>query len=90
MALNVKFEGKEYNGWKNYETWNVALWIGNTENIYFGAVEFMKDVNPVKEPYKAFVISCGLSAQLTPDGIPYMNSRLDYDALDEMMKDFLE
>lgn len=22
---------KTYNGWTNYETWNVALWIGNEE-----------------------------------------------------------
>ena len=23
-----------YNGWTNYETWNVALWIGNEEGSY--------------------------------------------------------
>jgi len=23
-----------YNGWKNYETWNVALWIDNEEPMY--------------------------------------------------------
>ena len=27
-------EDKRYNGWKNYETWNVALWIGNEEGSY--------------------------------------------------------
>lgn len=23
-----------YNGWKNWETWNVALWCGSEEGIY--------------------------------------------------------
>lgn len=80
---------KDYNGWKNRETWNVAAHINNTENLYFGAVEFMKSVNPIKDPYKGFVISCGLSAQITPDGVPYMTSRLDYEALDAMMKELI-
>jgi hypothetical protein len=27
-------ETKTYNGWTNYETWNVALWIDNEEGSY--------------------------------------------------------
>ena len=27
-------EAKTYNGWRNYETWNVALWIGNEQGSY--------------------------------------------------------
>ena len=24
-----------YNGWTNYETWNVALWVNNDEGSYY-------------------------------------------------------
>jgi hypothetical protein len=30
--MSEKSEG--YNGWKNYETWAVALWIDNEEPLY--------------------------------------------------------
>jgi hypothetical protein len=76
-----------YEGWENYDTWNVSLWINNTRYIYEGAVDFMKE-NPDKDnPYKAFVISCGLSGQKTDDGIYYMSPKLNYNELNDMMRE---
>lgn len=78
-----------YEGWANYDTWNVSLWINNTYNFYTEAVEFMKD-NPDKDnPYKAFVTSCGLSDQATPDGIWYMSPKLNFDELNDMMRELI-
>lgn len=30
----MKMEDKKYNGWTNYETWVVNLWMDNDENSY--------------------------------------------------------
>lgn len=43
MATN---DEKGYNGWKNYETWNVALWINNdqgTQEMVLDAAREFKD-----------------------------------------------
>jgi hypothetical protein len=33
---------KTYNGWSNYETWNVALWIDNEQDLYKDAKEMAR------------------------------------------------
>ena len=32
-----------YNGWRNYETWNVALWIDNEQSTYSEAREMVRE-----------------------------------------------
>lgn len=36
-------ENKGYNGWNNYETWNVALWIDNEESTYREARDMVRE-----------------------------------------------
>jgi len=34
-----------YEGWTNYETWNVALWIDNEYAIYLSKIELFKVIS---------------------------------------------
>lgn len=78
---------KMYNGWKNYDTWNIAMWLSNDEPSYRAVVEFMKD-HKGDAPYKDFLIDSGLDTQKTPDGAKYMDPELDFAALNDFMKEF--
>ena len=71
----------EYNGWKNYETWNVALWLGNDEGLYHFAREFKH------KGYRALALALGelFESGQTRDGVQWLDSSLDYDELDRML-----
>jgi len=54
----------EYNGWENYETWNVALWINNSEGLYHLAMEVGNYVDFIDLLNDQGIVS-------TPDGVKY-------------------
>ena len=66
-----------YNGWANYETWNVALWIGNDEGLYNLAREC--------DDYETFREMMGETE--TPDEVAWNDSGLDIDELNEMIQE---
>ena len=78
-----------YNGWKNRQTWNVALRIGNDEPLYRAAVEYAQTHKGTKM-YANFIKSIGLDTERTPDNIAYISTRLDYKALNEMMSELID
>lgn len=70
---------ERYNGWKNYQTWNVALWIGNDEVFY----DIAKDC----ENYEHFREIMMQESSMTPDAVMWDDIKLDIDELDEMIKE---
>lgn len=77
-----------YNGWKNYETWNVSLWINNDYENYKQAQQVMKD-NPTIT-YKELMKIMVLSDNETPDGVDWLSDDLAYDELNEMVKELAQ
>jgi hypothetical protein len=70
-----------YNGWKNYETWNVALWMNNDEGLY----ELVQIVANMEGDYDAFasIMLNDYGMEATPDGVKWDDPRLDIRALTE-------
>ena len=67
---------KTYNGWKNWESWNVALWIGNDEVLYLMANDCYEGSNTAEEACEKFVkIINGLGFEMvrscTQDGAEF-------------------
>jgi len=76
-----------YNGWTNWETWNVALWIGNDEGLYSMARD-CRDYAQFVEQMRELGEDCGDATGIsreTPDGVAWNDSGLDTDELDDMI-----
>jgi len=79
-----------YNGWKNYETWNVSLWLGNDEGLYLAMGEYVEE-SKGKSTYRGLMRFLGFSGSMTtPDRVRWLSSKLDYARLDEMVRENVE
>ena len=69
-----------YNGWANYETWNVALWIQNDKGLYSEAMHCANYQELVNLLY-----DCG--SKETPDGVKWDDVKVDGLAVNEMISE---
>jgi len=67
-----------YNGHKNWNHWNVALWIANDEGLYRLALQFLRECGG-RTGAAAELLLSELRAggkEKTPDGAPYTRTSL--------------
>ena len=78
-------EENKYNGWANYETWNVSLWINNNPTMYAVAND-----SRVKN-YRDFVrLATSLGITQTGDGVKFNDKKVFYIEIDDMIKEIRE
>ena len=63
---------RTYNGWTNYETWNVVLWIENDEGIYTFIRE--NDICCYEDLLEAFY---EFGTKETPDGVKWNDPKIN-------------
>lgn len=76
-----------YNGYTNYETWNICLWISNDEGLnelaascddYGSFTETLKEVNTVEEFHAGRISNAYRPiAFQTPDGVAWNDSAVN-------------
>ena len=61
-----------YNGWSNYQTWNVVLWIENDEDLYNLVNQFEI---ACYEDLLDVLYDCG--SKETPDGVKWTDPKIN-------------
>jgi hypothetical protein len=74
-----------YNGWTNYQTWNVVLWIDNDEGLYNLRKELGNDYNRIVSFMES---NCEGDIRFrTPDGVSWNDSGINVDEINRNWAD---
>ena len=81
-SINLWDTPEKYNGWNDWTTWNVALWIRN-DLCYYNIAKDCKDYMDFLYEMQAM---CGFYS--TPDGADY--GEANYDEMNEVIQEIKE
>ena len=70
VTYQANLSDTEYNGWTNYETWNVALWLQNDENLYYLCRDIGNYVDTIDVLNDDGIVA-------TPDGVRYDDPKIN-------------
>ena len=76
----------EYNGCKNYETWNVILWIGSDYPVHLASQGYKTYPQPYLSLRMDFMNGM-LKCTHTGDGVSLWDKKLDIEAIDEVIRE---
>ena len=81
-----------YNGWKNYSTWNIALWFSNDQDLYNKWIMVSKILVSLRNYFAGLEIMAHFGRPATPDGVEITDKTIDWAEIaqswNEDMKDY--
>ena len=92
MKNKTTMTNSTYQGWTNYGTWNVALYINNEYGMYMTALDWVKhqlwyDASVDYDIFRHTMTE--LFGDKTPDGVSWNDQCLDHQELSEMLQELV-
>jgi len=91
-------DNDNYNGWTNYETWNVALYLDNDEGIYNFMLEGLRhllaerndDWTGISLQELRELVQSAFRGDSTPDGVRLNHSEIDWSEISDKLLEMAE